>query len=241
MALSKPIKHLRTNIFTGTFILLPLVTTMYVFYKLFILIDSILPNFFHSIMPFIPAQWFPGVGALVIILVAMITGLLARNIIGRSIISTVNRMIATIPVINTVYVGIQQVLDAVVKSEKKLFKRTVLVEYPQKNSYAIAFLTSVECGEIQRKISPDIVGVFVPTTPNPTSGFLLYVNRTNIIELDMNIETAMKLIMSAGVVNPDTLRRTERLYQLHGYGTNHRWLNIFKRSKHTPPSFDPRD
>ena len=238
--MNKAIKSLRTNVVTGILVLLPLVTTIYVFFKLFVLVDSLLPNFFHSIFPFIPIHWFPGVGALVTIIVALLTGMLTRNYIGRMIISTGNRMISTIPIINKVYVAIQQVLDAVVKSDRRLFKKAVLIEYPKKYSYAIAFMTSDKSGEIQRKTSPDIISVFIPTTPNPTSGFLLYVNRRDVVELEMGVETAMKLIMSGGVVNPDTLRRTDRLYRVSGHDSQMNWMKIFKR-RPGGHSADPRD
>jgi uncharacterized membrane protein len=233
-------KKIRTNIITGTLILLPMVTTIYVFYKLFVLIDSILPNFFHVIVPFIPADWFPGVGAVVIILVTILTGMLARNYFGRMIIATGNRMIANIPMINKVYIAVQQVLDAVIRSDKKVFQRTVLVEFPSPGSWAIGFVTSDRCGEIQRKTSPEVISVFVATTPNPTSGFLIYVKRSKIIDLDMAVETGIKLIMSAGVVNPDTLKRTDRLYQFQSQSGEMNWMKVFKPGR-TEREPDPRD
>lgn len=228
MPTGKLSKKLRANIITGSLILLPVVTTIYVFYKLFILLDSLLPNFIHVILPFIPSQWFPGVGAIVILLVTLLTGFLTRNYFGRMIITGGNRMIATIPLINKVYVAVQQVLDAVIRSDKKVFQRTVLVEFPSPGSYAIGFVTSEHSGEIQKKTSPDMIGVFIATTPNPTSGFLVYVDRTRVIDLEMSVETGIKLIMSAGVVNPDKLKRTDRLYQFQSQSPDMNWMKVFK-------------
>jgi uncharacterized membrane protein len=240
MPFRKAVKHLRNNVIAGTLILLPLVTTIYVFYKLFVLIDSILPHFTHAFLPYVTVHWFPGAGALVIIFIALATGVLARNYIGRMIIVSGNRMIANIPMISKVYVAVQQVLDSVARSDKKIFKRVVLVEFPQPGMYALGFVTSERSGEIQRKTSTDMLGIFIAKAPNPLTGFLLYVSPSKIIEIDMTVEVAFKLVMSAGVVNPDTLRKTDHLYQYPGQSGEMNWTKIFKRQRDIPPH-DPRD
>jgi uncharacterized membrane protein len=239
---SPTLRQIRTNVVAGVLLLIPLVTTLYVFFKLFTLIDSILPSFFHAILPFMPEEWIPGVGALLVVVIAYFVGLAAKNYVGRVIIDTGNAIISNIPMLNKIYLGVQQVLDAVVAGNKQLFERAVLIEYPKKDSYCVAFVTSRTMGEIQRKTAEDVVSVFVPTTPNPTSGFLLFLPESQIINLDMNVETAVKTVMSAGMVNPDQLKQIGNRYAIPHQLKKWNWLRIFKRGNRddiiTP---DPRD
>ncbi|MBD3390800.1 MAG: DUF502 domain-containing protein [Chitinivibrionales bacterium] len=241
MRYSKPLKTIRNNIVGGVLLLLPVVTTAYVFFKLFTMIDSFLPTLFHSILPFFPETWIPGIGLLLVLAISYFVGLSAKNYIGRFFIDTGNAVIASIPLLNKVYLAIQQILDAVVTGNKQLFDRAVLIEYPKKNSFCIAFVTSEAKGEIPRRTGLDMVSVFVPTTPNPTSGFLLFIPRSDIIELDMNVETAVKTVVSAGMVNPEVFRKTNHMYKLPQKLKGWNWMRIFRRDKDSDAPADPRD
>ncbi|MBD3316211.1 MAG: DUF502 domain-containing protein [Chitinivibrionales bacterium] len=236
------IRQIRTNVVAGVLLLIPLVTTLYVFFRLFTLVDSILPSFFHVILPFMPEEWVPGVGALLVVVIAYFVGLGAKNYVGRVVIDTGNAIISSIPMLNKLYLGVQQVLDAVVSGNKRLFEKAVLIEYPKKDSYCVAFVTSKTMGEIQRKTASDVVSVFVPTTPNPTSGFLLFLPESQIIELDMSVETAVKTVMSAGMVNPDQLKRTNHRYAIPHQLKKWNWLRIFRGGNRDDIiASDPRD
>lgn len=236
----KWIKQIRGNIVAGIIILIPSVTTIYVFVKLFGLVDSILPNIFHTVLPFIPKNWIPGVGLILILILSYFVGLAAKNYFGRMVIDTGNAIISSIPLLNKIYLGIQQIIDSVAGHKKKLFEKAVLLEYPKKDSYCIGFVTSETSGEIPRKINSDMVSVFVPTTPNPTSGFLLFLPKSKVIDLDMSVETAIKTVMSAGVVNTDQIKNTDHMYILSKQIKNFNWLRIF-RGKHPFKTSDPRD
>jgi len=235
MALPKGLRVIRANLIGGTLILLPLITTVYVFVKLFQLVDSVLPSLFHALLPaMMPERWPTGVGVFITLAAAFLAGLLAKNYLGGLLIQAGNSVIARIPLLNKVYVGIQQILDAAVGANKKLFERPVLVEFPQHGSYAIGFVTATDTGEIGRRTQPDCVSVFIPTTPNPTSGFLIYVSAASLIDLGLNVETAMKLVMSAGIVNSDQIRKTQHLYTLPSSAKGWNWLNNLRRRRTGP-------
>lgn len=221
------------NIVSGIFIVLPAVTTIYVFVKLFAIADSMLPTLFNSILPFIPREWIPGVGLLMVLIIAYFIGIAAKNYFGKKLIELGNSIISTIPLMNKVYLGVQQILDAIAGQKKKLFEKVVLIQYPRDGTYCIGFLTSHAKGEVPKKAGEDLVSVFLPTTPNPTSGFLLYYRAEEVIELEMSIETAIKIIMSAGVVSADQLKRTQHMYTVPANVKRWDW-RIFGRRKVAP-------
>jgi len=222
---AKIIRRFRNNLITGFLLIIPLGATIFVIKWLLTTVDNLISK-----------NWFPGVGLLVVLTIAFLTGLLAKNYFGRMIIDTGNAIFANIPLMNKIYLGIQQIVDAVAGTNKRLFEKAVLLEYPKEGSFCIGFMTSQTSGEIPRKVGVDMVSVFVPTTPNPTSGFLLFLPTSKVVELDMSVETAIKLVMSAGMVNSDTIKETDPMYELPKHLKKFDWLNIRKRK--TP---DPRD
>jgi uncharacterized membrane protein len=235
------IKKIRGNIVAGVLLLIPSITTIYVFTKLFGLVDSILPNLSHMIFPFLPEKWgIPGIGVVVILIFSYFVGLAAKNYFGRMIIDTGNAIISRIPMLNKIYLGVQQVIDSVAGHKKNLFDKAVLIEYPKKDSYCIGFITSETTGEIPEKTKSEMVSIFVPTTPNPTSGFLLFLPKSEVIELEMSVETAIKLVMSAGMVSTDHLKQTNHMYALPKQLKNFNWTKIFARER-PPAGLDPRD
>lgn len=142
---------------------------------------------------------------LVVACLITVLGWLSKLVIGRFFLHTFERIVDTVPVIRNVYNTVKQIRDTFVQQEKAVFQKSVLIEYPRKGSWVLGFLTGQGKGEIQHRTSSDLLNVFVPTTPNPTSGFLLMVPREDVHDLDMSISDAMKLIISGGAVVPPWL------------------------------------
>ena len=195
--------RLRRDFVMGLLVTAPAGLTIYIFWQLFLRIDGILDGLFGLWEPLrVHGRPFPGLGFLALILVVVLTGVFARNYVGRGLLRVVDRLLSRIPLMNRIYLAIQQISQAFFSGKKVIFQRAVLIEYPRKNVYCIAFVTSEPQGEVQHKTAKDVVGVFVPTTPNPTSGFLLFVPKDEIISLRMRVEEAMKLVISGGAVSP---------------------------------------
>jgi len=230
MKIKITLKQMRTKVVTGILVLLPVVTTGYVFFKFFVMVDSVLPNLVHALIPAFPEKWLPGIGLVLLLLLSYFVGVAAKNYVGKVIIETGNALIARIPLLNKLYLGVQQILDAMVAQKKRAFERAVLVEYPKQDSWCVAFVTADTTGEIPRKTGRELVSLFVPTTPNPTSGFLLFVPRDQVIDLEMTTETAIKLVMSAGMINAEDIKQTDHLYDLSSSLKNFDWTRIFERT-----------
>ena len=144
----------------------------------------------------------PGLGVILTIAVLFITGLLAANIVGRSIVGGWESLLERIPVVRSIYSAAKNFAEIVFSDSGNAFKKVLLVEYPRKGVYTLTFQTATEIGEIQSRTGEDVICCFVPTTPNPTSGFIIIVPKRDVIELDMEVDEAAKLIMSLGVVVP---------------------------------------
>ena len=190
---------LRRRFFTGLLILLPTVITGYVLYRFFISVDSILLNPLVQRYPFLD---IPGLGFLGVFLIILLTGVFAGNFIGSAIISWTESFVFRIPLISRVYIAIKQMSEVFFKQERTVFKRAVLIEYPRPGIYAVAFVTSTWKQKDIDGRERTFVNVFLPTTPNPTSGFFLMVPDDETIPFDYTTEEAMKLIISAGAVLP---------------------------------------
>jgi len=208
------LKKFRTYFITGLLIITPVAVTVFIFWNIFQKLDGLMTgvvNFFvATILGLGEVQWrIPGLGFLTMILLIILTGLLARNYVGRWVIHVGDRVITQIPLISKIYVAIQQILQTLFAERTEAFRKAVLIEYPRKGIYCIAFFTQETEGEIREQTNTKLVGVFVPTTPNPTSGFLLFVPKEDVIELDMSIEEALKLVISGGIISPnkDNLKR----------------------------------
>ena len=138
----------------------------------------------------------------VVVLLIIAIGMLSKFFLGKWAMRAIEKFIEHVPVVKNIYKTIKQIVETFGQNHKEVFSKTVLIEYPQKDSYAIAFLTSETEGEIQDRTGQTVVNVFVPTTPNPTSGFLLMIPKKKVTELDMSVADGMKLIISGGVVVP---------------------------------------
>jgi uncharacterized membrane protein len=206
---AKLFKIIKNWFLTGLFILLPLGITVIVVSLLLDYVGApaskLLLDCFGLTIP--DKFWMNTVVNLcsTVFIVGIITvlGVLSQYFLGRTIIYWTERLIDSVPFVNNVYKTVKQIVETFNKNREAVFQTTVLIEYPHKGVYAIGFLTSESRGEVQEKTVENVVNVFLPTTPNPTSGFLLLVPRDDIIFLDMSVADGMKMIISAGVVNPD--------------------------------------
>ncbi|MCX4188407.1 DUF502 domain-containing protein [Methylophaga sp. OBS4] len=145
----------------------------------------------------------PGLGVVLAVVLVLATGMIVANLLGRRIVNAWESLLSRIPLVRTLYAGIKQIMEAVLAADAKSFRSVLLIEYPRKGVWSLAFMTSEQLGEVQEKTETDVVSVFIPTTPNPTSGFVLMVPKHDVIFLDMSVEQGLKMIISMGVVVPD--------------------------------------
>jgi uncharacterized membrane protein len=145
----------------------------------------------------------PGLGIVLTVVVLVVTGMLVANLAGRKLVSFSEGLLHRIPLVRTVYSAAKNFAEVLFTDTNEAFKQVLLIEYPRKGVYSLCFQTSTELIEIQARTSEDVICVFVPTTPNPTSGFILMVPRADVIKLDMDVEQALKMVVSLGVVVPE--------------------------------------
>lgn len=195
---------LRKNFFAGLFLVLPLVVTIAVIKFFFQLIDGL----FSSLVPqkyalenYLPFDVF-GVEILVGAVLLILIGAFTRNYIGAKMVGVWEKFLANIPGVRGIYNGVKQVIETVTSTNSKSFREVVLVEYPRPGLWAIAFVTGETRGEVQKLSDDDMVNIFLPTTPNPTSGFLLFIPRKDITPLHMSVEQGVKMVISGGIVTP---------------------------------------
>ena len=188
---------------TGLLIWVPLVITGWVLSLIVSTLDQslrLLPNAIHpqNLVGFA----IPGAGAVLTLAMILVTGLLAANFIGQKLVTWWEKLLARIPVVNSVYNSVKQVSDTLFSPNGNAFRQALLVQYPHQGSWTVAFLTGKPGGDIANHLTGDYVSVYVPTTPNPTSGFFLMMPRSDVVELDMTVDEALKYIISMGVVAP---------------------------------------
>jgi uncharacterized membrane protein len=145
----------------------------------------------------------PGLGALLTVVVVFVTGVLASNILGQRLLLFWERILGRIPVVKTIYSGVKQVSDTLFAPGGQAFSKALLVQYPRQGSWTIAFLTGQPGGDVANHLQGEYVSVYLPTTPNPTSGFFLMMPRADVVELDMSVDEALKYVISMGVAAPE--------------------------------------
>ena len=195
---------IKKNLVAGILIILPISITFYIIFLLVRVVDRILGVLPPKYNPqtYLPFN-IPGVGVFFAVIIIFMVGLLARNYIGSKLIEFWENMVNKIPFIRTIYVAIKQLGETIFTKKEKDFKRVVLIEYPRKGIFTLAFTTGIGEGEIQQKTKRRVLNIFVPTTPNPTSGFYLLAPEDEIKFLDMGVEDAFKLIISGGMATPE--------------------------------------
>ena len=205
----KIIKSLKANFWAGLVALLPLYLTIILLWNLFLLVDGILKDAVRLLVgniigwTYFKTHYIPGLGFVTVIILILLAGVVARNIIGRNIVVIGNSIMAKIPLVNKIYKAIDQISQAFFSDKREVFKKTVLVEYPRKGMYSIGFYTQDTQGPIQDALPEDVISIFLPSTPNPTTGFLLFVPKNEVILLELSVEEAMKLVISGGAIVPN--------------------------------------
>lgn len=188
---------------TGLLIWIPLAITFMVLAWIVGTLDRILLLIPHAWQPRTLLGFnLPGIGVAITLLIVLVTGLIGANVLGQRIVSLWESILARIPVVKSIYYSVKQVSDTLFSSSSHAFRKALLVQYPRQGTWTIAFLTGKPGGDAARHLPGDFVSIYVPTTPNPTSGFFLMVPRADVIELEMSVDAALKYIISMGVVAP---------------------------------------
>jgi uncharacterized membrane protein len=194
---------LKKYLITGQLIWIPLVITLWVLKVIFDMLDAsllLLPVSFQT------ESWLgvhiPGLGALLTVLIVLLTGIFATNFFGAQLVQLWHDVLHRIPVVNSIYSSVKQISDTLFSSSGQAFRKALLVQWPHEGMWTIAFLTGTPGGDVLNHLPPDCLSVYVPTTPNPTGGYFVIVQRSKVIELDMTVDQALKYIISMGVVPP---------------------------------------
>ena len=195
---------MKKYLITGLLIWVPLVITVWV---LSFLVDTLDQSLLLLPLSWQPRSWLgfyiPGLGALLTLAVVLATGVFAANIIGQRLVIYWEGLLARIPIFKSLYFSVKQVSDTLFSSSGLAFRKALLVQYPRQGSWTIAFLTGQPGGNVANHLKGDYVSVYVPTTPNPTSGFFLMMPAADVVELDISVDAALKYIISMGVVPPE--------------------------------------
>ena len=153
----------------------------------------------------------PGLGVLLSLVVVLLTGLLAANLFGRKLVKFWEGLLSHVPLVRSVYSGAKQLAETMFSESGQSFRKVLLVEFPRRGLWTLAFLTGTDQGEAQNKTGPDVINVYIPTTPNPTGGYFVMVPREDVQELDMSVDEGLKMLMSMGAVVPDVIRAASEL------------------------------
>ncbi len=200
--------RLRAYFFAGILITAPISITFYLAWLFISFVDA-------RVTPWIPEKYnpttylpfgLPGLGLVVVIVVLTLIGMVTAGFFGRLLMRFYDGLLARMPVVRTVYSALKQIIETVLAQQSTAFRQAVLVEYPRRGIWAIAFITGRTEEEVQNLTEDETINIFLPTTPNPTSGFLLFVPKEDVIPLSMTVEEAIKMVISAGIVTPEDHR-----------------------------------
>ncbi|MFQ5786251.1 MAG: DUF502 domain-containing protein [Alphaproteobacteria bacterium] len=203
--------RLRTYFLAGVIVTAPVSITIYISWLFITFVDS-------KVTPLIPVKYnpetylpftVPGLGLVVVIVAMILIGAVAAGYIGRVFVHWGERLLARMPVVRNIYSALKQIFETVFAEKSRAFRQVVLIEYPRKGSWALGFATGTTKGEVQKVIDDEVVNIFLPTTPNPTSGYLLFLPRRDVTFLSMTVEEGIKMVISGGVVEPGTVRPPE--------------------------------
>ncbi|WP_374316438.1 DUF502 domain-containing protein [Aquabacterium sp.] len=204
---------MKKYLLTGLLAWLPLAITIWVLMSVLGALDSVFSWVLIAVQTVLPKEvgasldalrHVPGLGVVIVAVALLLTGLAVTNFVGQWIVKQSNRLISHIPIVKSIYTSVKQVSDTLFSSSGQAFRQAVLVQYPRAGSWTIAFVTGKPSGEVAAGLPDDMLTVYVPTTPNPTSGFMLMVPRAEVVELHMSVDEALKYIISMGVVAPPT-------------------------------------
>ncbi len=203
--------RLRAYFLAGILVTAPISITLYLAYLLFRAVDGAVRGLLVSIG--IPTDTglligIPGIGLIILLVGLTLVGWLTAGFLGRLFLRVSEGILARIPAVRSLYGAVKQILETVLANQSSAFREVVLVEYPRRGMWVIGFITGATEGEVQNLTEDDLINIFVPTTPNPTSGFLIFVPKGDITVLDMSVEEGIKMVVSAGIVTPPD-KRTE--------------------------------
>jgi uncharacterized membrane protein len=196
---------------TGLLIWVPLAITIWVL--------NLIVGTMDQTLLLLPERWrtegflgfhIPGLGVILTLVVVLVTGLLARNFIGQHLVGFWERLLGRIPIVRSIYSSVKQVSDTLLSDSGQAFRKALLVQYPREGSWTVAFQTGSAAKEVKALVGEELVAVFIPTTPNPTSGFFLMMKASETRELDMSVDEALKYIVSMGVVAPGSAVPAEK-------------------------------
>jgi len=205
--------RLRTYFFAGILITAPISITIYLAWAMIHWVDG-------AVIPLIPAHYnpetylpfsVPGIGLLILLIGLTLIGAVTASMVGRMVVRGSDRLLNRMPVVRGVYNALKQIFETVLSQKSQAFREVVLVEYPRQGAWALGFITGTPDGEIQELGGGELVNVFVPTTPNPTGGFLLFLPERDVIRLSMTVEEGIKMVVSGGIVAPPDRRATDAL------------------------------
>ena len=204
-------RRIRNVFLTGLLVTLPIALTVFIFIFLFKNLDALSPTFTRWLIllgaPLPDGYRVPFLGVIMTFLIILLVGALTTNIFGNKLLHLWERIIGKIPFVRRIYTGTKQVVKSIATADTKSFRKVVLIEFPRKGIHAIGFITGETRGELKHLTGEYHFNVFVPTTPNPTSGFLIFADSGEVIELDMTIEEGVKYVISGGIVNPEQARK----------------------------------
>ena len=195
--ISRIFRRISNNFFKGILISAPIIITLYIAWGLIKFFDKKASPLLGT-FPF----EIPGFGLITVFIFFAIIGFITTGLLGRIFSSFIEKVLSKMPVLRNIYSGLKQLFEAILAKKSNSFREVVLLEYPRKGIWAMGFLTGETKGEVNRKTKNQMVNIFLPTTPNPTSGFLLFVPKKDILRLTMTVEEAIKMIISAGMLTP---------------------------------------
>lgn len=200
------VSRLRTYFLTGTIVIAPISITIYLTWSFIEYVDQrvkplVIPLIPHHYQDLLPLS-VPGLGVVLVMVGLTLVGALTANLLGRTIVRIGERIVDRMPIVRGIYNVLKQLFETVLKDSSDAFQYAALVEYPRRGLYTIGFVAGDTKGEVVRRTAKDLVSVYVPTTPNPSSGFILFIPREDVTILDMSVEQAMKYVISVGVVVP---------------------------------------
>lgn len=194
-------KYLRNRFIAGLLILLPAVVTGWIIWKIFSTVDSIL----DPVQARFPIIDQPGVGFGVVLALILLTGIFAGNLIGNRVIGTGERVLYRVPLIRRIYVAVKELSGVFLAERRVVFKQVVVIRYPHADSYALGFVTQKATERFSNLVGRPVLNIFIPTTPNPTSGFLIFVPADQVIPVPIGVEEGLKMVVSGGVFIPPSL------------------------------------
>ncbi|MFH1735718.1 MAG: DUF502 domain-containing protein [bacterium] len=200
---------IRLNLLAGVLVVLPLYLTYVILVEVFMLIDGILNSLMTKALvkalnlPLSDDQVFYGLGTIALLVILFFTGWIARNYFGKKLLVLFNQILDKIPFVKTIYKTLRQISEAVFSDKRQAFQQPILLQYPRLGLYTLAFKTQDTAGSVQNALNEDCISIFLPSTPNPTTGFLIFVPKSQVIPVKLTTEEAMKMIISGGAITAE--------------------------------------